>query len=66
MAKVKLEIFSQEMPPEDAKQFLPDARAVTDVMHATAEPGDGDQVTPECGQRPLQLTCGGKKHGQDQ
>jgi hypothetical protein len=63
MAKVKLEIFSQEMPPADAKQFLHDAQAVMDVMHATAEPGDGDQVTPACGQKPLQLMCGGGKHG---
>jgi catechol 2,3-dioxygenase len=28
----RLEIFSQELPPTDAKQFLHDARAATDVM----------------------------------
>ena len=28
----RLEIFSQEMPAADAKQFLHDARAVADVM----------------------------------
>jgi hypothetical protein len=63
MANVKLGIFSQEMPPADAKQFLHDARAVTAVMHATAGPGDGDRVAPAWGQGPLQLTCGGEKHG---
>jgi hypothetical protein len=66
MVKAKLEIFSQEMPPADAKQFLHEAWAVTDVIQATVAPGDGDRVTPACGQRPLQLTCGGEKHGQDQ
>jgi len=28
----RLEIFSQELPPADAKQFLHDARAAADVM----------------------------------
>jgi hypothetical protein len=32
MAKAKLEIFSQEMSSADAKQFLHDARTITDVM----------------------------------
>ena len=63
MAKVKLEIFSQEMPPADAKQFLHDAWAVANVMRATAAPGDGDRVAPAWGQRPLQRTCGGEQHG---